>query len=613
VCGISALIWNPDLHSSSIQAFNSAVSHRGMDGEGLKIFPISNSKWKVALAHRRLSIIDLSDMGGQPMTYGKSGIWITFNGEIYNYIEIKAELQALGYSFVSSSDTEVIVAAYLQWGVSSFQKLRGMWGFVLHDINKRKLIACRDRLGIKPLYYFHHASYISFGSEIKQFLTLPDFIARPNREVVRQYLLTGFELTDRTFFESIHPVLPGTYVQVEYDSLKVSEPTSFWSPEKIKPVVTNQNEAVDLFGKALAESIRLHLRSDVPIGCQLSGGLDSSAIYRLMTDYYEGSKIHCFTIQFPGYEKNEAPFVNKVLTGSKAASHFITPNPNAFLDDLQRFIWHHDEPVGSFAHYAGFILAKEIAKFNIKVVLNGQGADEILGGYWQQYLSYLFSIGKRGKLGTALGHIIGAIGHGGNSQLIRQILPMLQRYRARNTNQFTFTSAYEDLPNLNFYKNYFSMTSQERRLFDIRNLILPRLLKWDDRNLMAFGVEGRYPFLDHKLIETSLLFDNSVLFTNGWTKYPLRMSMLKKLPSEISYRKTKWGFETPQQLWLKDALRNIFSQWIKEDKPLDTVIPHENIINIANNFWRKGLIEDGQLLLRVFLLDQWFRVFSVRP
>ena len=615
MCGISAIVQNDSFLSQEVvKAFNVAIAHRGPDGEGINYFPEANEEnWNIALAHRRLSIIDLSETGKQPMSYGKGDVWITFNGEIYNYVELREELKSKGHSFVSTSDTEVILAAYVEWGTASFEKLRGMWGFILYDERKGKLIACRDRMGIKPLYYFKQKGFIAFGSEIKQFFTLPGFIARPEKAVIKQYILTGFERTDRTFFQDVNPLLPGTFMEVDVKGLQMSSPVSFWQPDKITPTIKDERTAAELFGQELTESVRIHLRSDVAVGCQLSGGVDSSAVFALMLQHYQGEAIHSFTVQFPGYEKDETPFVMKMLEGSKSTPHFTTPDASLFQNEIRNFIWHHDEPVGSFAHYAGFVLARLIAQHKIKVVLNGQGGDEILGGYWQQYFSYLFSLGKRGRVGGLIQQLAGALGKNGNEELVKQIPSMMRRYQNRSQKQpFTFTQAFEDVPSLHFFNDYFSLSDQERRVFDIRNLILPRLLKWDDRNLMAFGVEGRYPFLDHKVIETALTFDSSVLFKNGWTKYPLRMALKEKIPKEICFRKSKWGFETPQQNWLSKTLRPLLSDWVKSEKPLDQVLNREDTLAIAERFWKTGKLEDAQSLLRLFLLDQWFHVFSVR-
>lgn len=616
MCGISAIVQksSSSLPPSVVERFNNSIAHRGPDGDGFEYFLRNDSQqWQVALGHRRLSIIDLSDTGKQPMSYLSGNLWITFNGEIYNYLEIKDELKSKGKLFVSTSDTEVILAAYEQWGTAAFARLRGMWSFVLYDRQQRKLIACRDRMGIKPLYYFIHCDYIAFASEIKQFFSLPHFQSSPDKAVIKQYLLTGFELTDRTFFDVIKPVKPGTFIEIEIDTLDTTNAQSFWELGNIKPIIRDTREAAEYFLHQLEESLRIHLRSDVPVGCQLSGGVDSSAVFSLMRENYTGSSIHSFTIQFPGYEKDETAFVQKMLAGNNTVSHFATPHADQFKEEIQKFIWHHDEPVGSFAHYAGFVLARLIAEHKIKVVLNGQGGDEILGGYWQQYFSYLFSLGKQGRVGSLIGHFIGAMGKEGNGELLKQVPSMFARYRSRNEKQpFSFTKDYQEEPSLHFFKDYFSASEQERRVFDIRKLILPRLLKWDDRNLMAFGVEGRYPFLDHKLIETALTFDSSVLFKNGWTKYPLRMAMKQKIPKDISFRKSKWGFETPQQNWLSLTLRPVLEEWVKSEKPLDKVIEHKDVIMLSDRYWKTGKLEDAQSLLRLFLLDQWFHVFSLR-
>jgi asparagine synthase (glutamine-hydrolysing) len=614
LCGISVIVKRPDYSVSVLEQFNAAIAHRGPDGDGVEYFDTSEGEaWRVGLAHRRLSILDLSAAGKQPMSYSNGDLWITFNGEIYNYIELKNQLKSEGYAFAGNSDTEVILAAYQAWGSSSFEKLRGMWGFVIYDRRKGLLIACRDRMGIKPLYYFIHENYIAFGSEIKQFLTLPEFVAKPDKSVVKQYILTGFERTDRTFFSGVLPLSPGTYTEVDIFSLKMGNPVSFWDPGKKASTITHSNEAAIGFEAALGESVRFHLRSDVPVGCQLSGGLDSSSVFSFMQEYYTGDRIHSFTVQFPGYQKDETPFVIRMLAGSNATSHFVTPAASVFREELRNFIWHHDEPVGSFSHYAGFVLARLIAQHQIKVVLNGQGGDEILGGYWQQYFSYLWSLGKQGKPDKVFMHLLGALGAGGNEALFSQAPAMWRRFKSRNQqDQVTFTTSYANIPSLHFFGDYFSMADQERRIFEIRNLILPRLLKWDDRNLMAFGVEGRYPFLDHEVIETALSFDSSMLFKKGWTKYPLRMAMEKRLPKEISFRKSKWGFETPQQDWLRGALRPMLQDWVGSEKPIDQAVERSHTEAIANRFWKTGSLEDAQSLLRLFLLDQWFHVFSIR-
>lgn len=620
MCGVSAII-RKDLRSLSatdFKSFNNIIAHRGPDGERIKFFDTTppeegDENWTVAFGHRRLSIIDLTESGNQPMSYHQDNLWIVFNGEIYNYIELKAELLKAGFSFRGTSDTEVVLAAYQAWGESVFERLRGMWAIILFDREKNKIIVSRDRMGIKPLYYHvYEGKYISLASEIKQFLQLPGFKPEGNLSVIRQYLLSGFERNDVTFFKNVWPVLPGTYQVIDIGKLKIGKPVSFWSPEKIKSSIANANEASQIFKKELDYSVQIHLRSDVPVGCQLSGGLDSSSVFALMNKHYTGEAIHSFTVNFPGFEKDESPFVKRMLNGSAATPHFISPTADEFHNEVRKFVWHHDEPVGGFSHYAGFVLARLIASQKIKVVLNGQGGDEILGGYWQQYFSYLFQLTKSLQIPNLISHFVKAMSSSGNDELIKQIPSILGRYLARrNEIEFEFTPRMNKVDTLGYMKEYLSYSHQERRIFDIRNLILPRLLKWDDRNLMAFSVEGRYPFLDHKVIETALQFDYRTLFSGGWTKYPLRLAMQNQIPKEIYWRKSKWGFETPQQKWLSLNLRSMLAQWIKNEKPLSMIVTDNSVEEIANRFWRKNKLEDGQLLFRLYLMDQWLKLYGI--
>jgi asparagine synthase (glutamine-hydrolysing) len=622
MCGVGALLKLSagGITYENLTDFNSKVRHRGPDGEGFALFSRKNGHWSIsdklgwslALSHKRLSILDLSPAGSQPMSYADETLWLTFNGEIYNYVEIRAGLVREGYSFKSNSDTEVIVAAYHKWGAGCFEKFRGMWAIILLDLRTGKMIVSRDRMGIKPLYLFQKPGYIALASEIKQFTSLPGYTHVGNLPVIKQYLLTGFERSDSTFLKNVSPVLPGTYFEIDLQDLTISNAHSYWDPQKIKPSVKSHREAAELTNAVFDESVKIHLRSDVPVGCQLSGGVDSSSIFSLMNRHYSGESIHSFTIGFPGYEKDEFPIVQKMLMGSRAIQHVITPSPQNFLSELDDFIMTQDAPVGSFSQYAGFVLARLIGETGVKVVLNGQGGDELFGGYWQQYYTFLFQQLKSGRPFSVAGQLLGSLLPGGNEQVITQMSPFIKRYLSRRDNYpFHFTTNFKNLPSLNYLNDFFHLSQDERRIFSIRNLILPRLLKWDDRNLMRFSVEGRYPFLDHKVIEAALTFQESLLYKNGWTKYPLRKAMTNNVPKEILFRKAKWGFETPKQYWLSHILKNELADWIASEKPLAQIITHESLKGVAHSFWKGNKLEDAQLLFRVFLLDRWLIKMNV--
>ena len=514
MCGISVILKSLHKHCSSsvVDKMNQEVHHRGPDGQKTRFIsfhdriiishkPENENNWQVALGHTRLNILDLTENANQPMPYNNQKYWMVYNGEIYNYIEIRNELKKKGYSFTSTGDSEVVLAAYAEWKEKCFERFRGMWAIVIIDLEADNAIFSRDRMGIKPLYFYSEGELFSLASEIKQFTCLSGFKATGSKNAACNYLYSGFEDLTQTFFQEVSPVPPGTWGKYDIRKMHFSGFHSYWDPGKIDSRINSKLEAGELFKEKFQESVAIHLRSDVPIGCELSGGMDSSSIITLMDKLYKSENdILSFSTTFPGFKYDEKVFIDKVLNVTGAKGHFDSPGPNDFIDDLDDFIYKHDEPVGSLTMYANYSLSKLIKKNNIKVVLNGQGGDELLGGYWQSYFAYLFSNAKRGKFGPAIFNLIGSLGANGNNHLVKQIPQIFKRYRARTNGTSDLKLTFEidkELP----VKNYLQLNEQERRIYDIRNLILPRLLKWDDRNLMAFSVEGRYPLLDHELIE----------------------------------------------------------------------------------------------------------------
>ena len=617
MCGISTVFCknNQPLGTHVVEHFNNLVQHRGPDAADLKYFKVRqdySADWNLALGHRRLSIIDLSESGKQPMCY-RNRYWIVFNGEIYNYLELKDSLIQLGHQFQNKTDTEVILAAYAEWGQDCFQHLRGMWGMVIYDRETQQLIISRDRMGIKPVYLYESNQVLAIASEIKQFAALPDFKAKINPGVVKEFIHTGFESDQHSFFADIQPLHPGTYCIYDLREQRCSSFYSYWNPEQIEPVITDKQEAGQLFREVFFDSVRIHLRSDVPVGCQLSGGLDSSSVLSSMSKILNGAtNIHTFTAIFPGFKLNEAPFVQEAIQGIKVQDHYTTPSPEQFIQHFDRFIYHHDEPVGSFSMYASYEVARLIGEHQIKVVLNGQGGDEVLGGYWQMYFTHLLKNAKSNPF-LPLSHFLGAIGPSGNEGLVAQAPKLLRRYLSkRNKNGLAFKSAaVQNSPSLSYLEDYLKFNLAEKRLFDIRKLILPRLLKWDDRNLMAFSIEGRYPLLDHVLIETCLQFHPETLYHKGWTKYPIRKGMDELLPQSILYRKSKWGFETPQQHWLEKTFKDQLDQWIKQSNPVFELVERRTVQGLLEDIRRSKGKENNQLFFRIFILDKWLQRFNV--
>jgi len=444
MCGIAAILKlrNMECSPSVLESMRNTVAHRGPDdagsvllkneGSSWEVVQANEKSWQVGLAFRRLAILDLSPTGHQPMVY-QTRYWIIFNGEVYNYIELRDELKKLGRDFHSSSDTEVILASYAEWGTSCFERFRGMWGLLIVDAVRNEAILCRDRMGIKPLYIWQRADLIAVSSEIKQMLEMPGFQPTLNLQAASEFLLTGYEDPLQTFFKEVKPVPAGTWLKINLANLTQSSPESYWHPEKISISIHDKAEAGRLFADKLQESVRLHLRSDVPVGCALSGGLDSTSIAILVDQLQQNSsnELHTFTATFPGTNFDEKEFAEETTKHIHATQHFIAPNPQTFLDDLDRFLWIHDEPVGSLSVYAGYCLARLTRSQRIPVTLNGQGGDEILSGYWQTYFLYLRELFLQGKWSTIATHYIGAMLFSGNSELIRQTPIMLMRYQSR--------------------------------------------------------------------------------------------------------------------------------------------------------------------------------------
>lgn len=592
------------------------VAHRGPDDsasqflDGRVAQPVhpsgESADWTVGLGHRRLSILDLSPAGRQPMVY-RDRYWIVTNGELYNYLELRSELTQLGHEFRSESDTEVVLASYAEWGADCFARFRGMWGMLIVDLEAGIAVLCRDRMGIKPLYLWRDRSKIAIGSEIKQFLELPGFPAKINESVAREFLFSGYENALESFFESVKPVPAGTYLTIDLSDLKVSEPVSYWDPSKITPTIFRIEEAAEALKSQLTESVSLHLRSDVPVGAALSGGMDSSSLTALINELRE-SKVptHTFTITFPNDPIDERYYAEEVLREVNAIPTFIQLSPKRFEEEWERFVWYSDEPVYNLSTYAGFCVARATREAGVPVTVNGQGGDEILAGYWQSYFVYLRRLMTSKRFLTLSQHLGGALLPTGNAGLWGQMPGMYRRYKSK-TKKVQASGRGER----NTVDNFLTLDEQGQRLEQLRSLFLPRFLKWEDRNSMAFSVEGRYPFLDHKVIELALSFSSDILYSKGWTKYPLRRAMDGLLPRSVLWRKSKLGFVAPQRKWLRGPLRRRMEVMLAGDSVLWDYTCRDSLQEEFQQMLR-GEASDSSMerIFRSFTFDSWARVFG---
>ena len=614
-----------------------AVAHRGPDGHGWRVFQSSHGP--IVLGHRRLAIIDTSDAAKQPMSYAKERFWLVYNGEIYNHIELRTELEMLGHNFATRSDSEVILAAYSQWGEQCVERFVGMFAFVIYEPQAGRLFAVRDRFGIKPLYYINQRQGIAFASEIKQFMGLPDFSVRMNVARIYDFLSTGMtDHTDETTFCDVSQLRQGECVAIDLARLTLGKPLPIrqWyrlpSPGVIK---MSEEDAACRFRELLTESVRLHLRSDVPIGSCLSGGLDSSSIVclidrRLRT---EGGANRLNTIS-ACYEESgvdERPFIEAVSVATNTEPHYVFPHAEDVMASAERITWHQDEPYGSTSIFAQWCVFDRAHREKIKVMLDGQGADEQLSGYHGGFAFYFASLLRRARYAMLARAIFERRRYHGVSvaeQLrgaMRALLPprlvSFARRRQRSLAQHDWLNS-EVFSGQDWAMDGFNATLERERLPPIRDIgdlcvamtqatNLPMLLRYEDRNSMAHSVEARVPFLDHRLVEFSIGLGEAHKMVGSETKRILRRAMMGIMPEKVSQRRDKLGFSTPEDAWFRGPLRDAVLLAVG-----DTLQRYPSLFN------RKGtlrLVEDmlqGRrpvdfALWRIVSLGLWGKCFSV--
>lgn len=552
------------------------VAHRGPDGRGWQTW--ESACGPVALGHRRLSIIDVSDAGLQPMASPCGQIHLVFNGEIYNYVELRQELKGRGEIFTTQSDSEVLLRAYRVWGTDCLSRLRGMFALVIWDERVKRLFAARDRFGIKPLYLAMHGDRVAFASEIKQLLGLPGVSGRMNVARVHDFLASGIsDHTDATLFDGVRQLRGGEFMIIEAGTSPPRTAIRRWYAIVSNPIELSPAEAQRRFLQTLDDAVQLHLRSDVRVGSCLSGGLDSSSIVCLMARHMPaGETVHtvsaCYE-QASGVD--ETPFMKLVTDQTGAVPHYIFPRAEDIFQRASDITWHQDEPFGSTSIFAQWCVFEEARRVGIKVMLDGQGADEQLAGYhfaFAYHAARLLRAGRIGELTRALAdnrrdhHVPLA------SQLVRAIVPSLpasfepalqrlrQRYRAYD---WLGSSLLQEGGNPSSALDVASRSVGLAPPHDIASLCvvmtfasnLQMLLHWEDRSSMAHSIEARVPFLDHELVELSLSFGNEHKIVGSDTKRVLRDAMTGILPEQVRRRRDKLGFATPEQAWFRGPLR----------------------------------------------------------
>jgi asparagine synthase (glutamine-hydrolysing) len=598
MCGIAGIISKDsnEICIERLKKMTDIIAYRGPDGDGHWV----NKDGTVGFGHRRLSIIDLSDAGKQPMHYlGRYSI--TFNGEIYNYVELKEMCLKQGYQFATQTDTEVMMALYDWKKEECLQYFDGMFAFAIYDEKEKKVFAARDRFGEKPFYYcFNSGKAFAFASEMKA-LWAGGYERVINKHMLFNYLAHWYienpsDLKE-TFFENIYRLPHSHYIIINTESLEYKI-KRYWDVDYTKTDYSiTVEQAKQRFSELFYTSVSRRLRSDVPVGSSLSGGLDSSAVVAVIDDLNKSKSIKqsTFSAIFPGFEKDESRYINMLLQTLNVDPHFISPDSDTMLNDLGDCFYHQEEPFGSASILAQYEVMKLAKQHNVTVLLDGQGADELLAGYHPFYGDFFNELKKRD--GGLLKQEVAAYRNLHNKSSInplprKDIVYYARKWAGPAKNQLKkLRGQYQHWSKPYFSRDFYyayrdeqymylkEATTLNHALYNSVNVGMTQLLRYGDRNCMAHSREVRLPFLFHELVEFLFTLPAEFKIHDGWTKYIQRLTFEKLLPAEITWRKDKIGYEPPQKQWMqkepiKDQIRSIRNDLVKEK------ILHPNVVNM---------------------------------
>ncbi len=626
MCGIAGIISKTNTVSlkDAVFAMSQAIKHRGPDGEGFAFFsttktiaaysnetPLINKEsqsflfnpkislqsiendYTIAFAHRRLSIIDLSESGHQPMCDTSSDYWITFNGEIYNYIELREELKNKGHVFITQTDTEVVLQAYKEWGFDCLQKFNGMFAFALLDKKNNHVFCARDRVGVKPFYYSTTNNAFAFASEYKAFIKSGLVKFEINETQQFDFIVNGnLENTQQSLFKGIDELKPSHYLVYNLSSHTHELIKYYELPSKLISF-KNESELIHLIEEKLVNAINLRLRSDVEVGSCLSGGLDSTIISGIVKHLQPDKQMKLFTAVFPNEtfdETNYAQLASKHVNGNWKT---VSPTAEDFFKDIEVLNYYQDLPVWSTSTYSQHRVMKLAADNGVKVVLDGQGADELFAGYSHHYMALWkeeFSFKKINESKQTIRNAYTIFG----KQILKDAFGLSVDYAHYfNSDKKQFGKS----------KNEKLLSSLNQQLASDYNGRLKSFLKCEDRCSMAFGIESRVPFADDiELVNLIFSIHGNKKIQHGISKYLLREATKKFIPQQIYNRKDKIGFETPVQKWFLPNKQHVL-ETIKVQ--LDFV----NIDYLQLNF-DSLLFTKASFLLRLYSFAIWKRVYS---
>jgi len=634
MCGIFGVAL-PQKSDLQVHDYTTLLTHRGPDDEGWLAWDraegttngrgAGNPAGHVLFGHRRLSILDLSSRGHQPMSTSDGRFHIVFNGEIYNYLEIRKELESEGVSFHSGSDTEVLLCAYARWGGDALIKLRGMFALAILDSEREVLFLARDPFGIKPLFYSFWKGGIAFSSELQPLLALPGVRRSVNSRRAYDYLRFG--TTDHegeTLFSEISQLAAGYCYTLSIDSVTESEPVRYWSPAAKETPDIGFDESAETLRELFLDSIRLHLRSDVAVGAALSGGVDSSAIVCAIRHLEPDVDLHTFSFVAGDQALSEEKWVDVVAAHAGCTVHKVTPQADELVADLDELIRVQGEPFGSTSIYAQFRVFQLAHESGIKVMLDGQGADELMAGYSGYHGARLAGLLRKGRLIQGVKYLQHANDwpERGSGFVLKRamqyflpeaLMPLAYKLAGRdlqpgwlNANWFRERGV-EMSPVAELVQGKSLLTSELIRSITSRGL--PSLLRYEDRNSMTHSIESRVPFLTTDLADFLLgLPDEYLISAGGESKSVFRAAMRGIVPDVVLDRRDKIGFATPEQAWLK-----LLAPWVEKVLAGSQHIPLLNAASVAgewNNMMSGKRSFDWQIW-RWLNFVRWVELFEV--
>lgn len=622
MCGIIGVIGKLDftLESRRFVDAMKSIKHRGPDDEAVALsrgeffdiratqnssrdakqcfqFTDNKDSSNIVLGHVRLSILDLSIRGLQPMLCQNGEVALVYNGEIYNYLELRRELEGFGESFESNTDSEVILKAYRNWGNDCVKKFVGMWAFAIVDLQEKTAFCSRDRFGIKPFFYVYDRNLgeFAFASEIKALRRIYGQLNRPNMGAIQEFI--AYERSDNgnhTFFKDIFQLPPGHSITLSLEDIQPKIQRYYDLPVFGKSTrLKKSNEAVSEVRDAICEAVTVHLRSDVPVGTALSGGIDSSTIVGFMAQHLEniGGTQHTFSSVFPGQGGDESFFIDVVAKRWNTCQRKVSITPQTVKDKIADLLYFHDAPLGSFSTVAQAEVFRLASAHGVKVMLDGQGGDEVFSGY-ACYKQPLVRQAVRGDIsrrylisGFLLKDLLKVLLK--DVFAIRKTLP-IPSFLADFPDSFSPPDSWPDMVYNRFYVDG-----------------LPSYLRYEDRNSMAASVESRVPLLDHRLVEVASRLDPALFWQGGLLKWPLRQAASEVLPTEVYARRDKIGFATPQAVWMRGELKNYILECIGSLRERNLIDAEE--LERYFKQYVNGQHDDWMSVWRAVSVNQWMQ------